>query len=213
MYEFKDPGGRGRAAIIAVLAWLAADLVYTIGAATTIAALNGAASGTGPAPETADMITGAGGVALMVATLGSIIFVARWIMRVNANAHSLSDSMTVTPGWNVGWFFIPVALLWKPFQGLRETWQASVSPHDPTSVAVPPLMRWWWGLWLVSNALGNVSTRLSFGKADAASLIASSWIDIATLAIDIPLAIVLIRMILQFDDLQARGPDYAETFA
>jgi hypothetical protein len=159
------------------------------------------------------MITGAGGVALLVATLSSIIFVARWIMRVNANAHSMSDSMTVTPGWNVGWFFIPVALLWKPFQGLREAWQVSVSPHDPTSVAVPPLMRWWWGLWLVSNVLGNVSTRLSFGKADAASLIASSWIDIATLAIDIPLAIVLIRMIQRFDDLQARGPDYAETFA
>ncbi len=209
MYEFKDPSGRGRAAIIAVLAWLAADLVYTIGAAAAIATLNGS----GPAPETVNMITGAGGIALLVTTLGSIIFVARWIMRVNANAHSMSDSMTITPGWNVGWFFVPVALLWKPFQGLRETWQASVSPHNPTSVAVPAIMRWWWGLWLVSNALGNASTRLSFGKTDAATLIASSWVDIATLAIDIPLAVVLIRMIGQFDDLQARGPDYAETFA
>lgn len=121
--------------------------------------------------------------------------------------------MTITPGWNVGWFFVPIATLWKPFQGLREAWQASVSPNDPGSVAVPVLMRWWWGLWLLTSVLGNISTRLSFGATDAGTLLTASWIDVVSFAVDLPLTLVLIRMIRNFDTLQARGPDYAETFA
>lgn len=209
MYEFRDPSGRGRVAIIAVLVWLAADLLSTIGSAVTISTLNGM----GPTPETADAVARVTGIIQVLATLGSVVFVARWILRVNANAHSWSDSMAITPGWNVGWFFVPIALLWKPFQGLRETWQASISPHDPGSVEVPALMRWWWGLWLATNFIGNFTTRLSFTATDADTLATARWLDIVSFAIDVPLVFVLITMIRRFDALQARGPDYAETFA
>lgn len=212
MNDFEDPNGRGRMAIIAVLVWLAADCIYTIGGAFTILALGDA--GPGVAPETADAVSGFGGIAMLVTLIVSAVFVGRWIMRVNRNAHSLAPEwMTISPGWNVGWFFIPVATLWKPFQGLRETWQASHSPMDPASAPVPMVMRWWWGLWLLTNGLGNVSTRLTWNGATRESLIASSWIDVVTFAIDIALTYSLITMIRRFNALQTRGPDYAETFA
>ena len=213
MYEFRDPSGRGRVAIVAVLVWLAADFAYTISSGLTIAALNSLGSGTGPAPETADAVARITSIVMLVAMLVSIVFVSRWIMRVNANAHSLSESMTITPGWNVGWFFVPVATLWKPFQGLRETWQASVSPHDPASVPVPALMRWWWGLWLATSILGNITMRLSSGTPDVGRLLAASWLDVVSFAVDVPLTFLLIRMIRRFNELQAHGPNYAETFA
>ena len=141
MYEFRDPEGRGRAAIIALLVWLMADIGFTVGQGLTIAAIQGYATGTGPAPELADTITGIASIATLVATLVCVVLVARWIMRVNANAHAVSDSMTITPGWNVGWFFVPIANLWKPFQGLRETWQASAAPDNVASAPVPAVMR------------------------------------------------------------------------
>ena len=213
MYEFRDPNGRGRAAIIAVLVWLAADFAFTISSGLMIATLNSLGSGTGPAPETADAVAGITSIAMLVAMLISIVFVSRWIMRVNANAHSLSDSMTITPGWNVGWFFVPVATLWKPFQGLREAWQASVSPHDPGSVPVPALMRWWWGLWLATSIIGNISFRLSLNANDVGTLIAAHWLDVASFFIDIPLSVALIMMIRRFNELQKHGPNYVETFA
>jgi len=211
MYEFRDPNGRGRAAIIAVLVWLAADFAYAISSGLTIAALN--SPGSGPAPETADAVAGITSVVMLVTMLTSVVFVSRWIMRVNANAHSLSDSMTITPGWNVGWFFVPVATLWKPFQGLRETWQASVSPHDPASVAVPAVLRWWWGLWLATSIIGNISFRLSLNANDVGTLIAAHWLDVASFFIDIPLSVALIMMIRRFNELQKHGPNYVETFA
>lgn len=212
MYEFKDPAGRGRAATIAVMIWLALDVAFTLSCLMTISALGGLGEAS-PSVELADQVAVVTGLALLVTNITTIVLVARWIMRVNANAHSLSDDMTITPGWAVGWFFIPIATYWKPFQAMRETWQASVAPHDPLSVQLPAVMRWWWGLWIVTMILGNLSFRLSMSATTAEALIAASWIDVATFGLDVPLAFSLITMISRLNELQARGPDYAETFA
>jgi hypothetical protein len=213
MYEFNDPQGRGRAAIIALQVWIVVDLAFAISQGMTIAAIQGYASGAGPAPETADSAVAASGIALLVTNLVTMVLVARWIMRVNANAHAVSDTMTITPGWNVGWFFVPIATWWKPFQGLRETWQASAAPENPASVAVPGLMRWWWGLWLATSILGNISFQLSIRANTADAVILGSWIDIVSFALDVPLAYTLITLIRRLNALQLRGHDYSETFA
>lgn len=53
-----------------------------------------------------------------------------WIVRASKNAASLMpDSKRITPGWAVGWYFIPFANLFKPYQAMRETWNSSVMPH------------------------------------------------------------------------------------
>ena len=60
----------------------------------------------------------------VVLTTG-IVFLM-WIHRANRNARGLgAEGMTFTPGWSVGWYFIPIANLWKPFQAMKEIWQAS----------------------------------------------------------------------------------------
>jgi hypothetical protein len=65
-----------------------------------------------------------------------------------------SHTMTVTPGWAVGWYFVPVANLWKPYAAMGEIRNASGAG---TLGAVLPL---WWGLWIGSNLLGHISLRL-----------------------------------------------------
>ncbi|MGB0798912.1 MAG: DUF4328 domain-containing protein, partial [Planktomarina sp.] len=50
-----------------------------------------------------------------------------WIYRAAHNANQISPSETrITPGWSVGWFFIPVASLWKPYQAMRHTWNTAM---------------------------------------------------------------------------------------
>jgi thiol-disulfide isomerase/thioredoxin len=51
-------------------------------------------------------------------------------------------SMRFTPGWAVGWFFVPVASLYKPFQAMHDVWRGS---HGKTA-AGPTLVNWWWGI-------------------------------------------------------------------
>jgi hypothetical protein len=69
--------------------------------------------------------------------------------------------MTFTAAWSVGWYFIPIASLWKPFQALREIWKASVDPVHWQSIPTNPLLGWWWAGFLVSNILDQASFRMS----------------------------------------------------
>jgi hypothetical protein len=212
MYEFINPAGRARAAIMCVWIWLAADFFYAVTALVTIAALGGLGD-VRPAPETADTMAVISGGALMLGYIVTVVVVARWILRVNANAHAISDAMTVTPGWNVGWFFIPIANLWKPFEGLRQTWQASANPADPGSVSVPDIMRWWWGFWLATNILGNISFRISLNANTPEPIITGAWIDVISFVLDIGLTWTFAAVIRDLTALQDRGERYAETFA
>jgi hypothetical protein len=93
--------------------------------------------------------------------LTGIVFLV-WIYRANSNARALGAAgMRFTPGWSVGWYFVPVMFLWKPFQAMREIWQASAQPGNWQNVQAPPLLGWWWGLYLASQILGNIAYRLS----------------------------------------------------
>ena len=48
--------------------------------------------------------------------------------RANYNARQLGAAdMRFTPGWAVGWHFIPIAWFWKPYQAMTEIWRASVN--------------------------------------------------------------------------------------
>jgi len=56
-----------------------------------------------------------------LAFLATVIVWCIWQHRAQANAVVLSGGgLRFTPGWAVGWWFIPIANLWKPFQTVRE---------------------------------------------------------------------------------------------
>ena len=164
----KDLDARLWPAIVAVAVWLLADAGTALSAALDITALGARNDPWNPSllsmVDTFSMVIG---VFYMLAFIGSAVFVGMWIYRANANAQTISSHVTVTPGWNIGFFFVPVASLFKPFEGLRQTWQASVSPDEPDAVPVPALMRWWWGLWLIAGILGQASFRLSMSGNSA----------------------------------------------
>ena len=45
--------------------------------------------------------------------------------RANRNARAFGSSMSISPGWAAGWFFVPIANLWMPYQAMKEIWQGS----------------------------------------------------------------------------------------
>lgn len=189
---------RVRLATIAVLTWLLADLGVAIGSALAIAGLGGTgAVWSQDALQRVDSFTWVVSIILILANLASVILVARWIYRASANAHTLSDEMTISPGWAVGWYFVPFAALFKPFQAMREIWQVSLSPHAPDSVEVPQSMQIWWGLWILTNVLGNIGFRLGLNAKTADDFILAAWIDIVSFAIDVPLTLLLISLMRQ----------------
>lgn len=213
--EYRDPVALSRAAILWIWIWLGVQSLYGAASAYALAMLATIPADTpvsfeSPIPElmTSDLaLAGTGGL-MFLAFLVSGFLILKWIHRVNSNAQLYSREMNVTPGWNVGFFFIPIANLWKPFQGVRETWEVCNSQNPE----VPGWMRWWWALWLITNMLGNASLRIGLEAETAQSLTVGAILDIIAALLSFPLALLLIRLIRTLTAAQ-EAMHHGETFA
>ena len=79
------------------------------------------------------------GVFQIVIFVVSGILILMWKYRANFNAHQLGGTrMEFTPGWSIGWYFIPFSNLWKPYQAMKEIWKASRNPEDWQIQGVSP---------------------------------------------------------------------------
>ncbi len=93
---------------------------------------------------------------------GSAILVAMWIHRAHANLHAAGFAgLTFSPGWAIGWYFIPIACLFKPYQAMRELWDTSLQTGADFSTPAHVNMSGWWGFWIVGLIAGNISARIS----------------------------------------------------
>ena len=109
--------------------------------------------------------------------LGGGILIFKWIHRCNKNVRALgSKQMKFSPGWSVGWFFVPIANLFKPFHVMNEIWSASHSPNDWSANEKPKAILKWWILWIASNSVPQISSNLE-EKADGRPLRPSDIVE------------------------------------
>jgi hypothetical protein len=103
-----------------------------------------------------------------------------WVFRANSNARALgARDMRYTPGWSVGWFFVPFANLVMPFKVMREIWQASSDPGNPSARPSSGIVGWWWFTWLantvVAYAVGvmfkNIDSLAAAQRVSAAAMV------------------------------------------
>jgi hypothetical protein len=204
MHEFKDPSRLTRVAVICLWIYLACDTAF--GLATLFSYV------TNPDPDPLELgIADLIGLADFVTVIVCFVVVGCWIYRVSANAHVISDDMTISPGWAVGWYFVPFANLVKPYQGMKEAWMASHFRDNWHGEPTPALLGWWWGLWLVTSIMSNISFRISMNFPGEA-LGAVVFLDVVATALNIPLCLILITMMQRL----CRAQLYAwhdETFA
>lgn len=137
----------------------------------------------------------------------TMIVFARWIYVAGRNlVEAGMDELDFTPAARIWWFFVPVASLFKPFQGMRELWNASrnVWPHDTNE----SLVSVWWGLWLLANFIGYFVAVLSQEGQGLLGLWLSCAAEIAVAVV----AIAMIRGIARGQE-QLGGSELSEVFA
>ena len=139
----------------------------------------------------------------------TVVTFAVWIYRANFNARQLgATGMRFSPGWAVGWYFVPIAFLWKPYQAMKEIWKASKSPHDWQLVSRSQLLPWWWFFWASTCLLGNISFRTSLAARTIDSLTVATVISLLAAAVDVVCAFLAIRLVRDVHSMQmanARG--------
>lgn len=122
----------------------------------------------------ADVFLGFVALATLVVYLVTAVVFCRWIIRAGVNLRGFgATGFENTPGWAVGWFFVPFANLWKPFQAMREIWLASADPQGwhTAAQATPPVVGRWWALWLLTGILGWVSSLVAIRMLNAHSIL------------------------------------------
>lgn len=115
----------------------------------------------------------AGGVGLLGASILAAVIFLVWFHRAAVNVRAFgATGLQFTPGWCVGWWFVPLASLWKPLAAVKEVWRASEpdgvgQPYGWTYARTPGIMNLWWATYVVGNILGNLSGRIEDRQASA----------------------------------------------
>jgi hypothetical protein len=89
--------------------------------------------------------------------VGTAVAFLGWLYTAAGNLARLGvRSPRFSPGWAVGWFFVPVWNLVRPYQVLRDVWANSGPPRrqagdpGPRGARGPRVIKVWWACCLVS---------------------------------------------------------------
>jgi hypothetical protein len=135
----------------------------------------------------------------VVLLIGSGVAWCVWQHRAHANLRAFARSgLRFTPGWAVGWWFVPIASLWKPFEAVRELWKASDPGSDAVSwrsIRTWPTLGWWWFCWLGSGVISAVGSAQR--GTDLDDTIRGDTIVMAALALQVVAAVLAIAIVRQ----------------
>jgi hypothetical protein len=171
-------------------------------------------------PEETDatlMVLGVGCQALLYLPLfvAIIVLFCKFVHRTRWNAEALgSRGMEFTPGWAVGWFFVPLANLFQPYRAVREIYLASdpeAGPHDWSRGSSGTLVGAWWTLWVISNLLGGLLMRVAFTE-NASLKMLSPWLDVVDGLLDIPLSFLALAVVQAIHRRQKEKAERLTTF-
>jgi hypothetical protein len=157
-------------------------------------------------------------LAVFVATSVAFCF---WIHRACRNLPALgATGLRFSPGWAVGWFFVPVWSFVRPYQVMSELWRASdpkagIAAGDGqpsravdgsywTRVPGSSLVGWWWGLFILMGVLGRASASASKFAKDPASLLRSSYVTLSSDVVSILAAAVTVALVTAVNARQGK---------
>lgn len=143
------------------------------------------------------------GALYIVAFVATVIAFCMWIHRASTNLPPLGvHDQRFSPRWAVGWWFVPIMWLFRPYQVMKEVWKGSypikglVAQAAWRDAPVSPLLGWWWAAWLLSAWVGNVGVQIFLRGQTTDELITGDWLVVVSEVIGI-LAIVLVFVLVQ----------------
>jgi hypothetical protein len=84
------------------------------------------------------------------------IVVAVWLYRAMTVAHLIDPGLTISSAGAVGWYFVPIASLWKPYEAMVEIVETSGARRSGRWAFVRDLVGWWWAAWIGRSVLGAI---------------------------------------------------------
>lgn len=159
--------------------------------------------------EAAEILVGIVGLLYLVVFIALVVIFGMWIHRTYGNLTSLGVMKPrFSPGWAVGFYFIPVLNLFRPYQATKEVWYGSdperndFDPESYQSKAPSALLSWWWGMWLFSGMVARGTSRIYNRAETVDSLIAANKLMIFSDFMDILSALLAFLVVKRITDMQ-----------
>jgi len=131
------------------------------------------------------------------------ILILKWIYQSNQNARYLgAKDMTFTPAWSIGFYFIPIVSLWKPYQAMKEIWQASQNPNNWQLEKAGPILGIWWFFWIANSVVGQVVFRMSRRAQEISEIMNVNLVSQVFEVLSISLVIVTWLLINNISNMQ-----------
>lgn len=125
----------------------------------------------------------------LVTYLGAVITYLRWLHLAVRHAEALDIKVGATPGWAVGYWFIPFVNLVRPYRVVRAL--ADGLERGPSSAPVGL----WWTLWLLSNFADRADMRLSMRQEMLADAPGAGLLSIIASLLNVAAAFLCIRVL------------------
>jgi len=146
-------------------------------------------------------------------SLTTVVIFAMWIYRAAANVVAAGIAgFDFTPGWAVGWYFIPFANLVQPFRAMRQIWNASHAGSSDLDRG-DPILTLWWTVWLASNISANISIQMSFRATSVEMLRTSLYLGAISSVLSLVLFVVGMRLVERITEAQRDRLSPAHIFA
>jgi len=155
------------------------------------------------------------GLGFFVAYLISVVVICFWLYRAHANLRAAGhEDLQFTPGWAVGWYFVPILNLFMPFRAMKELWATTFAEENQFSSEAPGTIALWWGALIVSGIVSNVGARFQAGAGPGSTGYSTGLIlaSIGTILMIVS-AYYLRTLIRQISAGQKAGLNVAEVFS
>jgi len=200
-YE-KDPARLTRVLKIFLGAYIAAAALMLAADLAQLAYIH-AGDFSDVAADRNDFFQGVAAFIYLIVFIATAVVFLKWIYRACLNCHGFgAEGMQFTPGWAVGWYFVPIMNWFRPFQSMAEIWKVSEDPVRWRSRYASPLLAWWWGLWIVSGFVASLGSHA--GLRTPGELATGTIVAIIGLLLKIALGCVALRLVASVARLQAR---------
>ncbi len=142
--------------------------------------------------------------------VSAVLFLV-WLYRTSKNLPSLgAQNVRFSPGWAVGWFFIPIMNLLRPYQVVSEIERLSEPDNDPHIVGFRNnfnIVAWWWTFYLISNFIGQIVMRIALRGESLSDYLTSTYAYMVSDSIDVVgiiITVMMVRQITRFQEAKNR---------
>lgn len=153
------------------------------------------------------------GIIYLIAFIISGITFILWFRRAYFNLHQKVPHLNYQEGWAAGAWFVPFLNLFRPYQIMNELFKETRNLLE-SEYEESPSNRYlgiWWGLWILSNLLGQFVFRYSMRADTIEQLNTVTIVSMIGNLIGIPLALITINVIKTYSEIEPLIPHFPES--